>query len=149
MKIHSVQYPVFNPYNDSTIEIYVLGCFRKCKGCHNPELGDFNGEGRVVDESFFEYLQERAFLFNTISVTGGDLLCQSLEEAKSFSLELNKKFPTKKLWLFTGEDDFNNVPSWAKDTYDVIKYGKYDKNFKKEGFPSSSNQKVYKKGDKI
>jgi len=147
MKINNIQYPVFNPYNKATLEIYVSGCYRNCKGCHNDELKNFNIGKEIEYSEFIPYLLERTFLFECISVTGGDLLCQKEGEAKELSLKIREAFPMKEMWLFTGEDEFRKMPIWTREIYDIIKYGSYKKELKQKGFPASSNQQIWRKNE--
>jgi len=147
MNIASVQWPVFNPYVDATIEIYVSGCYRNCEGCHNPELHDFDIGEMLDTELLIENLLTKNHLFSIISISGGDLLCHPEEEAILLVEALKFAFPEKKLWLFTGENNFNNIPSWAREKFDVIKYGAYIKELSQVGFPSSTNQQIWRKNE--
>jgi anaerobic ribonucleoside-triphosphate reductase activating protein len=147
MNIASIQFPCFNPYMEPTIEIYVSGCNRKCKGCHNPELQNFN-YGEPLDlEKLINYLKEREELFTSISITGGDLLEQNSNEAYIFITELRLNFPNKMLWLFTGAEK-EEVLSYKLliNNFDFIKVGKYIVELEQEGFPTSVNQELLKKG---
>ena len=145
MNIAEVMYPVFNPYNRAACEIYVSGCSRKCKECHNPELQNyyFGEELNIVE--LVGKLKESERLFDIISITGGDLLCQREGEAKMFTDQLRINFPLKEYWLFTGANR-PELSNWAYYSFDYIKIGPYDCTLKREGFPSSSNQKLLKKG---
>ena len=145
MKIAHIQFPVFKPYEKPAVEIYVAGCKRNCKGCHNEEAKDFDNGYEAERELIQAYLTERESLFDIISVTGGDLLCQDKGDAFALSFLLRNQFPKKELWLFTGEDNFENIPLWAQIMFDVIKYGSYKEELKQEGFPASSNQKIWRK----
>jgi anaerobic ribonucleoside-triphosphate reductase activating protein len=141
MNIASIQFPCFNPYIEPTIEIYVSGCNRKCKGCHNPELQNFN-YGEPLDlEKLINYLKEREELFTSISITGGDLLEQNEKEAKELVEKLINQFPTKLMWLFTGSEK-EKIPLWGFEYFDRIKVGSYKEELKQDGFPSSSNQRM-------
>ena len=144
-----IQFPVFNPYIKSTCEIYISGCTRKCKECHNPELWDFNYGEELNIEELIKYLKDREDLFDIISITGGDLLEQNINEAADFIQKLNEIFKYKQFWLFTGyelknlqQDKFD----WVFIFFDYIKIGCYQKELKQEGFPASSNQKLLIKG---
>ena len=145
MKIASILFPVFNPYEKSTLEIYISGCNRKCDFCHNPELQNFNYGSELNIEELIKYLSERNSLFEIISITGGDLLCQNEKEAINFVFNLKSYFSYKEFWLFTGEE-IENCPKWVLDSFDVIKTGVYKEELKQEGFPASTNQKLLKKG---
>jgi organic radical activating enzyme len=147
MNIAHIQFPVFNPYNKAGIEIYVSGCTRNCSKCHNEALKDFKHGKEAKIHSIISYLQQRVDLFEVIIITGGDLLCQDATEAFKFAFDIRNAFPTKELWLFTGEDNIDNIPLWAKAIFDVIKYGSYKAELKQEGFPASSNQQIWRKNE--
>jgi len=140
-----LQFPVFNPYNLSTCEIYTVGCTRKCLNCHNPELQSYEVGEELNIEKLIDYLKEREELFSIISITGGDLLCQDMIEAMYLSSTLKLCFPNKELWLFTGAE-LSECPDWTKILFTSIKTGLYIENEKQEGFPASKNQKLNKKG---
>lgn len=145
MNIGGTTFPAFNPYDKPAYEIYVSGCKRKYKYCQNKELQDFKyGEELVIDNIILK-LKERSDLYEVISILGGDLLSQNMEEAENFSRILRASFKNKELWLFTGEE-IEGIPGWCFEIFDYIKIGHYDENLKQEGFPSSSNQKLLKKG---
>lgn len=141
-----IQYPVFNPYQKATCELYVAGCKRECPGCHNPSLKSFSGVGEELNlEHLVSYLEERKTLFSIISITGGDLYYQEELEAMRFCSTLKLCFPKKQFWLFTGSE-LEDLPKWYLKIFDVIKVGAYREEFKQEGFPASSNQKLLYKG---
>jgi anaerobic ribonucleoside-triphosphate reductase activating protein len=145
MNLAALQWPVFKPYEQATVEIYLSGCRRNCKGCHNPELRDFNFGKKLDYEEVLKYLEQRVDLFKIISITGGDPLLQDLGELQVFVDMLTFHFSTKLFWLFTGAE-FEEVPEWCKKYFQVIKTGIYNVNEKQEGFPASKNQKVWRKG---
>jgi anaerobic ribonucleoside-triphosphate reductase activating protein len=76
MNLAAIQFPTFNPYQKSTVELYISGCTHKCKNCHNTELRDFNYGKKLNIPELLCYLNERQHLFSIISITGGDLLSQ-------------------------------------------------------------------------
>jgi len=145
MKLAGLQFPVFNPYNQPTIEIYISGCNKTCDGCCSPELKDFDYGDELVLDVIGRYFAKNAGMYDVVSVLGGDLLEQDETEAEEFSKYLRTCLAQKgiKMWLFTGHND---VPDWCKLYYDVIKYGEYDKSKGQGVFPSSSNQTVIYKG---
>jgi organic radical activating enzyme len=133
----------FNPYELPYVEIYIAGCKKGCVGCQNPELANYN-QGYPINK-VFDFLKLRRFLFDGISILGGDLLDQELEDAEEFSRKLRKTFPKKQLFLFTGNER-DDIPNWCYEVYNKIKYGYYDVTLAVEGFPSSTNQRVIEKG---
>lgn len=153
MKIAKILFPCFNPYNKSAIEIYVSGCkgyLNKngetvhCKNCHNPQLWNFN-QGKKFDYSTLCYIRERSDLFECISFLGGEPLDGDLEEFEVLIKFLRQIFDDKEFWLFS-RYELTDIPKFCKDCFDYIKVGRYLEEFKQEGFPASSNQKLLKKG---
>jgi len=142
MNISSIVFPIFKPYDKAAIEIYIAGCYRACPGCCNPELQDFNFGSPLVWEEVEAHLKERESLFEVISILGGDLMCQPLREAREFIDNIKTAFPNKELWLFTGSELTDLLP-WVFWKFDVIKYGSYKQELKQEGFPASTNQKLW------
>ena len=145
MNLAAIQWPVFNPYREAAVEFYLSGCTRKCKGCHNSELVDFNFGKKLDYKEILVYLEQRVDLFKIISITGGDPLLQDSNEFAYFIDFLRSKFPSKELWLFTGAE-FKDVPEWCKEYFAVIKTGPFIYNDRVEGFPASKNQRVLRKG---
>jgi organic radical activating enzyme len=149
MKIGGYVFPSYTPYDKPCFEIYVSGCNRSCVDCHNHELANFEyGTEIEIDDWIKKYLLTREAFFDIIAITGGDLLCHNHTEAFEFASALRKAFPNKEMWLFTGEDDWNKIPKWASELFDVIKYGSYKRELKQAGFPSSSNQTIWRKNEK-
>jgi len=148
MNIASIQWPVFNPYGKATVEIYISGCNNNCADCHGAELKDFDYGKELDFDELFNELDKREGFYNIISVLGGDLLCQDDFTSMIFSeiLCLYARRKKLKLWLFTGKDE---IPDWCKIYYDVIKYGAYMKELSQKGFPSSSNQQIWRKQESV
>jgi len=146
MNIANVQFPIFEPYNKPTYEIYVSGCYRGCKGCHNYYLRDFNYGEKLDIANMVNNMLERELLFDIVSFLGGEPLDQDKEELVSLIKEIKDKLPNKKLWLFTGYDK-KEVDKELFKYFDVIKVGCYIEELQQDGFPASSNQKVLIKGE--
>lgn len=143
MKIAGTQL-AFNPYNKACYEIYVAGCNHHCPKCHSPQLWNFNNGVEITDD-FFKNIIEKQEFYDVISLLGGDLLSQNEHDAFWFVLKLRTLFPTKEIWLFTGQDG-EELPSWCLEFFDYIKVGRYDETLKQADFPASSNQRLLKKG---
>lgn len=129
-----------------SFEIYVQGCDRHCPGCHNPESQCFDG-GVEEDIDLFLARQARkveAFdsFVDKIYVTGGDILTlPDVFLAEYFCRKVRMKWPDKEVWLFTGAEP-KDLPKWVWKYFNVIKTGRYKQEFKQEGFPATSNQKL-------
>lgn len=133
-------------------EIYVSGCNFKCKGCHNPELWDFN-VGRKYTLEYAEELVNKIKLhseiIDEIHFLGGEPLHQNQYDFMRLILNIQHNFPDKNLILFTGF----NLPSIKEfhpqylSTFDKIKCGRYVKELATPTEDlASSNQKYFIKG---
>jgi anaerobic ribonucleoside-triphosphate reductase activating protein len=145
MNLGGVQFPVFKPYEKATFEVYISGCNKKCLGCHNPELQDFNFGAVLEISKLIDFMLERKELFSIISMVGGELLDQNEDEIKVFIYAIKKNFPNKEFWMFTGKSK-EEVPDWALQYFDRIKVGHFEAKLKQEGFPASKNQRLLVKG---
>lgn len=109
----------------SVLEIYVSGCTRACKGCHNPEAQRF-GQGRrwplwLRDNT----LKLKSEPVKHVWILGGDLLCHPTYEVLEFLRALKKVIPHKPLWLWTGEEVYTDIPVEVLNYFDYIKTGSY------------------------
>lgn len=128
-------------------EIYIQGCYRNCKGCHNPDTHSFSGGKEVEIGEFFEELHDRIQpfiddgLIRRIYVSGGDLLCWDSRTAKEFGDHLTKHFLNVERWLFTGAEPME-LPVWVWWYFNIVKCGRYREDMRNpEGtFPASKNQ---------
>ena len=84
--------------------LFVSGCTNRCKNCFQPETWAFD-----YGEPFTDEVAEDIFsTFNTgavrgLTVLGGEPMEPSNQEALlPFLREFKRRFPTKNLWLFTG-----------------------------------------------
>ena len=148
MRILPPIYDCTNAYDGVAVEIYVSGCTRGCTGCHNPELQNFD-YGILLNEENLQKLKiellTKSKWYDIISILGVDLLCQTREDAEGFSRFLKHYWSDKTLYLFTGAD-FDDLPKWVFDVYDIIKCGVYVQELHQYTFPASSNQRIFKKG---
>lgn len=150
MKIAATQYTL--QYN--SLDIYLAGCKGDngihCKGCHNPELWDFN-IGEEYNEQQFNNIKQKVEKFNNmidnIMIFGGEPLDNSIYEMVKFLSDL--KTLNKKIWLFT-RYELDNIKTTIICLCDYIKTGAYieDKlvdNHEMFGIKlASSNQQIYK-----
>lgn len=146
MNIAGVIHDATNGYDGIAIEIYFSGCTRNCKGCHNPQMQNFEYGKPLNIEELLKHLHGQEDWFDIISFLGGDLLCQEDDEANLLTYVIRKEFPNKELWLFTGETQ-ENIPRWCLEFFDVIKVGSYIQELYEQGYElASKNQKFIKKG---
>lgn len=138
-----------NPGDDkAAFTLWFSGCSMNCKNCHNPELqsGD-RGEEYDVKTVLFAICNECTKQnIDTVVLLGGEPLEQKFED---LNLLVNKLHTYGyKIWLYTGWE-FENIPEQIKDKLYTIKCGRYDDNLKCDGFPSSTNQRVFRKIDDV
>ena len=145
MNISPLLFDCTNGYDGTAVEIYVSGCTRRCQGCHNPELQDFDCGEPLNKLELIRELTDHEDWFDIISILGGDLLCQDDYEAKGLSWMLKMAYPEKKLWLFTGAE-LSDAPEWCKECFDVIKTGTYEESLRQSTGLASSNQRINRKG---
>lgn len=87
------------------VTLFVQGCFRKCKGCQNPETWDVNG-GEIftdeVEDEIFDYIENTPFV-QGLTISGGEPLVYNLKAVHDLVNGFRLKFgDTKDIWLFTG-----------------------------------------------
>ena len=121
--------------------IFLQGCTRHCKGCHNSTTHALKG-GKLVDTSEIIVDFKRNHLLDGITLTGGEPLLQidaATELAKAAQdWGLN-------VWLYTGYD-FEEIPQELLKYVDVVVDGAYIeelRNLELE-FRGSENQRIIK-----
>lgn len=133
-----------NPGDDKpSYTIWFTGCTMKCKECHNPLLQDCE-YGLKYNETTVLYTichECEKQDIDTVVLLGGEPLEQDMD---SLTYLLSKlKLYGYKIWLYTGWE-FEDIPSSIKQYIYTIKCGRYDKDLRVDGFPSSSNQRLFR-----
>lgn len=86
------------------VVLWVTGCSHGCKSCQNPETWDIDGGipfDEKAKEEVFEELNQS--FVSGITFSGGDPLHpENREEVGKLIGEINKKYPYKTIWLYTG-----------------------------------------------
>lgn len=145
VKIAAIQTLALAETDKVSINIYFQGCYFRCKGCHNPELWDFNG-GRLVDcQELVELLRDLKPFHDALVFLGGEPLAQ--KEALEFLAEWGKHYGYE-TWLYTGHE-FSELPPSVVRWFDYIKCGRYIDELKTDSFPASSNQYIVCRRDVI
>jgi anaerobic ribonucleoside-triphosphate reductase activating protein len=89
--------------------IWIAGCNRKCPGCHNPELADYENGKRLVPEDMSnnvaKFLNEHTYI-KGITLSGGDPLDRNDNDLCDLATFIYKlKMKTNRpidIWLYTG-----------------------------------------------
>ena len=84
--------------NQISLNIYVSGCFKRCKNCHNSHLQNFN-KTLLLNEQMFNKMLQLYKMANWVCFLGGDAVYQpkGLETIAQFS-----KKSGKRVCLYTG-----------------------------------------------
>jgi len=144
MKIAKIEVNNINDvvWNNWSIDIWVCGCKKRCEGCHNPELQDFNSSvGRKMD--LFEIrdkIKEYSIFANTVCFLGGDFsyFPNELYELAGYSQALGLK-----TLLYSGFDGVTEkISEKCEKVLDKVIYGEYNKD-------SELKTDEYEKADKL
>ena len=140
VNVGGIIFPSFNSTNGVAIDIFLTGCSRHCKNCHNPNLWDKDAGIRMEFNEIIRIIKSKKVV-DSIAIMGGE----PLEDPKLGELlsALQTAFPDKKIWLYTSYT-LKDVSADVKDKCDYIKTGRYIESQKCEGRLATSNQKIYK-----
>lgn len=86
------------------VSLFVQGCHFHCKGCFNEETWNFNGGKLWTKETKAKFLKliERDYI-DRVTILGGEPLApENVETICELIKEIRKKFPEKKIWIYTG-----------------------------------------------
>lgn len=103
--------------------VFMQGCKRNCKGCHNPNTHDLNG-GIIVDTSDIIAEIKKNPLLQGVTLSGGEPLLQIAPAAEIASAA---KAIGLNVWLYTGYK-FEDIPTDADEllkSVDVVVDGEY------------------------
>lgn len=141
---------VNNPLDGTpAVTIWFSGCNFRCKNCHNRKLWNKNSGTTYSARLVASVIKATCTKVNAKSVVflGGEPLQQNKDGLLYLCKEL--KDAGIKIWLYTGYD-FDCVEMMFKDILPMIytiKCGKYNDKLKQDGFPASSNQRIYRTQD--
>lgn len=84
--------------------LFVSGCTNRCKNCFQPETWAFDYGEPFTDEVAEEILRTfETSAVRGLTVLGGEPMEPTNQEALlPFLREFKRRYPTKNLWLFTG-----------------------------------------------
>lgn len=139
------------------VSLWTSGCPFRCKGCHNQETWD-KDSGYDVPEDLVERLSQAVTANNILrnfSVLGGEPLAEwNRAFIKEILTEIRKRFPSIKIFLWTGYtiEELQSIPS--KDIQEILSLidvlidGRYDETQRNISLElrGSRNQKILEKG---
>ena len=128
------------------VVLWVAGCNHCCKECQNPITWDPNG-GLLFDDAarqeIFEQL-EKSYI-SGITFSGGDPLHPANRpDVRMLMAQIKEKYPTKTIWLYTG-DVWEDILYYPMMQYvDVLVDGEFVEELKdiRLTFRGSSNQRI-------
>lgn len=138
--------------------LFVSGCTNRCKNCFQPETWAFDyGEPFTdeVAEDIFSTFETSAV--RGLTVLGGEPMEPSNQEALlPFLKEFKRRYPSKTLWLFTGNlyEELTGaagshpkclpITSEILSLVDILVDGRFEEEKKQLGlrFRGSSNQRI-------
>ena len=147
MYVARVLYPIEVLGPGKRVGIWFCGCPRRCKGCSNPELWDFQERYKTTPETVFEILKSVA-LNHTIhgfTIPGGDPFYQP-EELKRL-LDMLKEI-SDDILVYTGYKR-SELQNDLLENISVLIDGEYIEELNDNSLlKGSSNQEVYILDDK-
>ena len=128
------------------VVLWVAGCTHCCKECQNPLTWDPEG-GLLFDDAAKEELFEQLAksYISGITFSGGDPLHIANEiDVRLLIDEIKEKFPTKTVWLYTGDVWENIYDTATMKKIDVLVDGEFRVEEKdvKLMWKGSKNQRV-------
>jgi len=122
------------------VAIYFSGCSIRCKGCQNHVLWERSSGDLMSTETVLHEIQKNE-LADGVVFLGGEPTDQS-----EFLIDLCKKISQYKA-MYTGRE-FEDLPQELTNNLDMIVCGPYIQDLHVNGYPASSNQRVFKKENK-
>lgn len=139
------RYDMVNNPGDPTasVTIWFSGCSFRCKNCYNRKLWDSKYGNEHHVELVVKIVKAASTKLGVKSVVllGGEPLQQDRQELLLLCRLLHEA--GLKIWLYTGYE-FDEVDKDILKYIYTIKCGRYIDKLKQDGFPASSNQKVYR-----
>ena len=126
--------------------IWFSGCTIRCNGCHNKQLWDKSSGNEMAVDNVVDIIVRECHKLNTDTVVllGGEPLDQELRDLYQLCADIH--LHDIRIWLYTGYN-YDEIPVVIKECVDVIKCGRYIDELKCDGFPSSTNQELWKRID--
>ncbi len=150
MNFHKITYPDVNNGIGCRVTLWVSGCTHHCPHCHNPQTWDFKS-GHVFTEEHKKQLFDIIALpyIKGLTISGGDPI-DSVNEVVELCKEVNRVFPNKDLWVYTGYtmQELENDPQKSEiltSGVTTIVDGLFVENLKDRGIPfrGSRNQNIW------
>ena len=128
------------------VSIFFQGCPFHCKNCFNPETWDFSGGEEFTKEVMDRVIELGAApQIKGLSILGGEPLDdKNIEGALELAKAFKSAYPSKTIWLWTGNLFENKKDKEIMKYLDVIVDGQYQDELRdpRLKWKGSSNQRV-------
>lgn len=87
------------------VSVYLQGCAKHCKGCHNPETWDFDGGYEFTADTMQEILNALTAngVNRSLAILGGEPLHpRNLELTNFIITQVKSQLPKTKIYIWTG-----------------------------------------------
>jgi len=128
--------------NKISIAIYFSGCSIRCKGCQNKELWDMKSGKLIKTEKIISRIENHPLAEYAVFL-GGEPTDQI-----DFLIDICKNIKEKKIALYSGRE-FENLPNNLLKYLNLIVCGPYRQELHVDNWPASTNQRVFRKENKI
>lgn len=131
------------------VSLWVTGCPIKCPNCHNESIWNKETGEEFTEDSMKELLEalDDPRVDKGFSILGGEPLAEwNYTALLEIVKEVRKRFPTKRIWLWTGYN-YDKVKNLEIFNYlDVVIDGMYIDSLKDDTtwWRGSSNQRMIK-----
>ena len=141
------RYDMVNNPGDETasVTVWFSGCSFGCKNCYNKKLWNKEYGISYSVESVADIIMNECnkLHLKSIVLLGGEPLQQNRQELLSLCQLLYEA--DLKIWLYTGYDFQDADEFGILDYVYTVKCGEYIEQLRQDGFPASSNQRVYRR----
>jgi len=136
-----------DPYLGISLNLYCCGCWHRCPGCQNPELQDPDSPlcKKLTVEEVIEEIKKNVELIDSVVFLGGDFGYYP-QQLRQISEIVKKRF-NKRCVLYTGFT-LEQLRPEVLDFIDIVVDGEYKQELHRDGFPASSNQRLWVKEGK-
>ncbi|MFC1841734.1 4Fe-4S cluster-binding domain-containing protein [Candidatus Dependentiae bacterium] len=125
--------------------VYFSGCSIRCKDCHNRDIWEKESGTLMTDDELMKKVSENS-LSECVVFLGGEPTDQ-LDFLVHMSRRIRKEME-KPVAMYTGRE-FEVLPDDLLDNVCMVVCGPYRQDLHQEGWPASSNQRVFKKRGNI
>ena len=147
LSVSSMLFPSLNSSLDGiSIDIFLYGCKRHCKNCHNKELQEFKAPNHSIADILAAIHRNLQYNVAVVTILGGEPLDTDNDILIDLILAIKNEFPKLKVAMFTGYE-MSQIPLKVLKALDYVKTGEYDetKPSKFGSFLATTNQKMFKR----